>query len=95
MNFFFLPARREEKPLAQGRKHNKKVFLISKRKLPAYRYFFSMSNEENYSESEFFIQREILDIGLDALTSPSLCQFIKALVWDFPVMTLISIISGM
>ena len=37
--------------------------------------------------SSFGHCREILDVGLDVLTSLSLCQYIKVSVWDFPVLT--------
>ena len=34
---------------------------------------------------------EISDLGLDVLTSLSLGQYIKASVWDFPVMASLSV----
>ena len=40
-----------------------------------------------YLPRPFSHYRQISDLGLDGLTSISLGQYIKALVWDFPLMT--------
>ena len=39
-------------------RQNITIFLITERKILAYRYFFSMSDEESHSESEFYYPEE-------------------------------------
>ena len=50
-----------------------------------YKFKLPFSTQNRYHLYSYY--REISDFGLDELTSLSLSQYIKAEVWEFPVMT--------
>ena len=86
---FWVASKKNERVGENNKKDGQKVVqlyfqYITERKTSIQKQF-SVSDEESHGA------RKRRDLGLDVLTSLSLGQYIKASVWDFPVMTSLSV----